>query len=421
MTGSDVLIVTAWYPPEPAPFGQMMQELACALAAQGRRVTVVTSCPNHPQGVLHPGYRRRLLTRERRGDVEILRVLTFARPPGSPTRPRSIMERAAALVTFTVASALAVRLQTRPRVIFGVLQPLTVGLTLPLVARLKRARLVFNVQDLHPDAMIDLGLIRSPMLRRMLRAIERRAYRRADLLTVICEGFREHCVRRGATPGRTEVIPNWLDLDEVRPLAGAQRLREELGIPGDAFVVMYAGTIGLVSGAEVVIEAARLLAGIPDVHFAFVGDGPLVPRLRARVHSEGLANVSFSPFQPRERLAEVQSLADVSLVTLRSEHGRTSVPSKVLGYMAAGRPVIASVDSDSETARLVREAGCGEVVPPQDAARLAEAISSLRNDAVRRRECGRQGRLHLEQNYAKDVALQRYLAVFDRVLSGEAA
>jgi len=421
MNGPEVLIVTAWYPPEPAPFGHMMQELARALVAAGHRVTVVTSCPNHPQGVLHEGYRRRWLIREQSDGVEILRVLTFARPAGSPTRPRSVLERAAGLMTFTVASALAILLRTRPRVIFGVLQPLTVGLTLPLVARLKRARLVFNVQDLHPDVMIDLGMIRSPALVSMLRAIERRAYSRADLLTVICEGFREHCVRRGAQPDRTEVIPNWLDVDEVRPLSGAQELREELGIPADAFVVLYAGTIGLVSGAEVVIEAAKLLAGNRDVHFAFIGDGPLVPSLRERVHDAGLGNVSFAPFQPRERLAEVQGLADASLVTLRPGHGRTSVPSKVLGYMAAGRPVIAAVDADSETARLIRESGCGAVVPPKDARRLADVITELQQDAARRADCGRRGRSHLEQNYAKDVALQRYVNVFNRVLYGEAA
>ncbi len=421
MNSPEVLIVTAWYPPEPAPFGHMMQELARALAAAGHRVTVVTSCPNHPQGVLHEGYRRRWLTREQIDGVEILRVLTFARPAGSPTRPRSVLERAMGLVTFAVASALAILLRTRPRVIFGVLQPLTVGLTLPLVARLKRARLVFNVQDLHPDVMIDLGMIRSPALVRMLRAIERRAYSRADLLTVICEGFREHCVQRGAESARTEVIPNWLDVDEVRPLSGAKELREELGIPADAFVVLYAGTIGLVSGAEIVIEAARLLAGTRDVHFAFIGDGPLVPSLRERVRAAGLSNVSFAPFQPRERLAEVQGLADASLVTLRPGHGRTSVPSKVLGYMAAGRPVIAAVDADSETARLIRDSGCGAVVPPQDARGLADAITALRQDAARRADCGRRGRSHLEQNYAKDVALRRYLSVFNRVLSGEAA
>jgi colanic acid biosynthesis glycosyl transferase WcaI len=415
-----VLIVSAWYPPEPAPFGQMMHELGQALIAAGFDVTVVTNCPNHPQGVLHEGYRRRWLTREQRDGVRVLRVYTWARAAGSETRPRSIWSRGLALALFTSLSWIVALFYVRPTVIFGVLQPLTVGLTLPWLARLKRARLILNIQDLHPDALVDLGLVRKPALVEALRKIERYAYRQADALTVICEGFRDHCVARGAAPQRVEVIPNWLDLDEVRPLSRPSRLRAENAIADDEFIVLFAGTIGLVSGAEVLVDAAYRLREERRIRFVFVGDGPLVPELRERVTQLDLDNVVFMPFQPREQLMEVQGLADVSVVTLKPKHGRTSVPSKVLGYMAAARPVLASVDADSETARLVESAGCGRVVPAQDPDALAEAIEQMAQNRVAASIMGRHGREHLERHYSKPEALNRYVRIF-RKLSKEAA
>jgi colanic acid biosynthesis glycosyl transferase WcaI len=121
----------------------------------------------------------------------------------------------------------------------------------------------------------------------------------------------------------------------------------------------------------------------------------------------------FLPYQPRERLAEVQATADVSLVTLAPGRGRTSVPSKVMGYMAAGRPVVASVDSGCDTAREIEESGCGVVVPPGDPEALARAISDLLADEHRREQLGRAGRQRVEERYAKPVVLEKYRQVLE--------
>ncbi len=173
-------------------------------------------------------------------------------------------------------------------------------------------------------------------------------------------------------------------------------------------VALYAGTVGLVSGAEVVIESAAILGPDAGIRILFVGEGQLLPRLRQRVDELGLKNVTFLPFQDRERLNEVQSVGDVSLVTLLRGHGRTSVPSKVLGYLAAGRPVIAAVDMDSETARFVTRAGAGVVVAPGDATAMAEALLAMRQDPDRRKVMGQAGRKYLEVNCSKEDVLQAY-------------
>lgn len=387
----------------------MMHEMARHLVDRGLTVDVITSVPNHPHGVPYEGWRNGILQEERpAAGLRILRIGTLPRRVATRDRPRSTALRALAFLWFTLAAFAVAMWKTRPQAMFTVLQPLTVALPMMLLARIKRAGLVFNVQDLHPDALVALGLIRRPWLISLLRRVERAAYRRCDGLAVISEGFREHCVARGAEAARVRVIPNWIDLDEVRPTSVPSRLRARLGLGRGEFVALFAGTIGLVSGAEVVLDAAELLRD-SGMRFLFVGEGPLVPRLQCEVRRRGLENVvSFLPFQPRELLGEVQALADVSLVTLLPGHGTTSVPSKILGYLAAARPVVAAVDSDCDTARFLRAAQAGVVVPPADAGALATAIRTLRDDPGAARRMGLAGRAYLERTLTKDRVLARH-------------
>ena len=414
----DVAIVTAWFPPEAAPFGQMMYELAHHLVDSGLRVDVITSVPNHPEGVLAEGFENRLLQVEApRDGLRVLRVGAWLRGRDQRGKPRGRLQRIAGYLTFTALVSLVATWRVRPKLIFGVLQPLTIAPVLSAMARLRGARLVFNVQDLHPDAAISLGLIRNPLAIMILKRIERRAYRRADALAVISAGFREHCAQCGAARDEISVIPNWIDLQEVQPLQRPSNIRAELGLPPDAFVALYAGTIGHVSGAQVMLEAAELLQPNKDIHVVFIGEGPLVPELQRDCAVRRLERIHFLPFQPRARLNDVQGVGDVSVVTLLRGYGRISIPSKILGYMAAARPVVAAVDADSETARFILRARAGLVCEPENASALAAAIRTLRDDRSRARELGRAGRAHLEVTQSKDEVLESYRALFDRQMA----
>jgi colanic acid biosynthesis glycosyl transferase WcaI len=192
-------------------------------------------------------------------------------------------------------------------------------------------------------------------------------------------------------------------------------LRQQLGLGEEHIVCLFAGTIGHVSGADVILDAADRLRALKHIRFLFVGEGPLLPQLKESVARRGLSNVLFHGFQPRERLSEVQSTSDISLVTLKKGKGTHSVPSKVLGYMTAGRPVVASVDKDSETARQIRSAECGLVVPAEDSPALVYSIRSLADDEAARNRLGRNGRLYVENELAMDRVLERYAQVLENV------
>ena len=406
----NIVLVSQWFPPEQAPIGYMMRELAGALAARGHDVTVITGFPNHPGGVVFGGYKKQWLLNEMDDRFAVKRVWSFTRRnPGKSSRILGFL-------SFTISSALALLAQSRVDLIFAVFQPLSIGITLPLLAKLKGAKLILNVQDLHPDVPIELGLIRNPVLIGLLRGVERLGYRTADGLAVICEAFEKHCIAKGP-PKAVAIIPNWIDADEVRPGKRQNDFRSEMGISEENIVVLYAGTIGMVSGAEVVLRSAvQIQREQPKIRFVFVGEGPALPELKEEVARLGLCNVLFAPFQPRERLSEVQAMADISLVTLRQGKGRTSVPSKVLGYMAAARPVIAAVDGDSETALLIGRSRCGTQVQPGDAVALAKAISTFAANGELRCQLGSNGRQYLEEHYKKETVTDQYVRFFEEVV-----
>ncbi len=406
-----VILLSQWYPPEQAPIGYMIQELASSLVSKGHDVTVITGFPNHPSGVVFGGYRKQWSMKESIDGVKVRRMYLYTSPSVGK------IKRMITFLSFTFSSAWALLVNPRYDLIFAVFQPLSVGLTLPTIARIRRAKLVLNVQDLHPDVPIELGLISNPLLIRVLRWVEKRGYQSADGLAVICEQFRRHCVQLGAKDDNVAMIPNWIDLREIEPGIRDNQFRAQLGLLSEHIVVLYAGTIGLVAGAEVVLHAAQILQGkLPNIRFVFVGEGPAVTRLKELAIANSLTNVVFSSFQPRAKLPEVQAIADISIVTLRRGKGRFSVPSKVLGYMAAARPVIASVDLDSETALLVSRAGCGEVIEPENSASLVDAIASLAENNERRRLLGNKGRQYLEDHYQKDKITGQYIKFFEDVV-----
>ncbi|MFN4327821.1 MAG: glycosyltransferase family 4 protein [Limnobacter sp.] len=401
-----VLILSQWFPPEHAPIGYMLKELAEHLAGQGFHLEVVTGFPNHPTGRVQSPYVKKWRLVEKLNNITITRLWLFT------SERRSLITRALNFLSFVLRSFLYLLTCPKPDLVFAVLQPLPVGVMLLLVAKLRGFKVVFNVQDLHPDVMVDLGLIRNTALIALLRWMERKAYARADALAVICEGFKQHVRGQGAIRP-VAVIPNWIDVDEVHPdpAAGAVFLTAQ-GLDPAKPVVLYAGTIGHVSGAQVVIEAARQL---PNIQWLFVGEGPVLSGLRDQAH--GMSHIHFLPFQPRQQLNAVQNCATLSLVSLLPGKGTYSVPSKVLGYMAAGKPVLASVDAGSETAHLVNSAGCGWVVPAGDATALADAVQALLNDPVAAQTMGQKGRVHLESRYTRSAVCTQYENLFRQTLS----
>jgi colanic acid biosynthesis glycosyl transferase WcaI len=292
----------------------------------------------------------------------------------------------------------------RADVVLAMSPPLSLGLTGWLVGVVRGAAMVFNVQDIFPDAAVRTGAIRNRRVIALASWLERATYRRAAAVTVLSEGLRANVAAK-VGEGRentVHVIPNFVDTDAIRPLPRLTSYRAELGI-GDEPVVLYAGNVGFSQSLELVIEAARRM---PDVTFLINGDGSARAELERSAAS--VSNVRFAGYQPASRLAEVLATGDVHVVPLRTGLGDVSVPSKTYSSLAAGRPVVASIDLDSEIPRLLADAGAGIATAPDDPAAFAAAIRSLVDDSARAAAMGAAGRRWAEREASPSAVGEAY-------------
>ena len=403
------------YAPDTAPTGDVMTSIATELVARGHELHVVTSLPWYEHHRIEPGWGGRVVRHEDTAWGRITRVHPF------PTDKRKIPARAAAFAGFTLLStALALRGRpgARPDAVLAMSPPLTLGGAGWLAARRWRVPFVFNIQDVFPDVAVELGAITNPQVIRVASWLERWTYRHSDAVTVLSDDLRDNLVAKitGTVPDaydRIRVIPNFVDTDRIQPAdpeAGAYR--REHGLEGRR-VVMYAGNVGLSQSLDLVIDAARKLADRSDVVFVINGGGS--GRAALREAAVGLDNVRFVDFQPKERLPEVLAAGDIHLVPLRRGLARSSVPSKTYSILAAGRPVLASVDEGTEVARVVTDAGAGLAVPPDDPGAFTNALITLLDEPERAAAMGRAGRAFVERWASPAAVAERYEALFEEL------
>jgi len=394
-------LICQYFPPEVAPIGVMVLELAQDLAQAGHEVVVFTGFPNHPQGKLFIGYDCPLGG----GEDHLSEGVIVRRNWLYVTPSKSFFPRVINYITYSLSTLISAL--TRKQDVYLIISPPLSNFIIGLLLRLFGRRYVLNVQDIYPDAAIAAGVLRNALFINILKRIECLGYRMATMVTVISKGFKANLISKGMPDDKLMVIPNWINLDEIRPQNKNNQFAVEHGVC-DRFVVLYSGTIGLVSGAEIMTTVAYLLSDEAEIVLMIVGEGIVKAQIQVEANARGLNSIRFLPFQPRDALSELLSSASVGLVTLKPGHGGNSVPSKILGYMAAGRPVIASVDPESDTWAFVEEAGCGICVPPGNATALADAIRRLKRDADLAHHLGQNGREYLEKNLSRTAVTKLY-------------
>jgi colanic acid biosynthesis glycosyl transferase WcaI len=399
------LVLCPHFDPDSAPTGVVMTAIVDGLVERGHRLHVVTALPWYEHHAVDPQWRGRLARHEDTPWGRITRVHPF------PTDKRNLRARALGFAGFTgLASVHALLTRPRPDVVLAMSPPLPIGLAGLAVARLRRAPFVFNIQDVFPDVAIELGLLTD---RRVIKAAswaERFSYAHADAVTVLSEDLRDNVVaklaqRRRRSRTRVEVIPNFVDTTRITPANRENSYRHEFGLEGKT-VVMYAGNVGLSQSLELVIEAAKALRERDDVVFVINGGGSALAGLRAAAAT--MTNVVFVPYQPADRLGEVLAAADVHLVPLKRGLAKASVPSKLYSVLAAGRPVLASVDPGTEVERTITGAGAGVCVPPDDAAPFIAALRSLVDAPQDRAAMGAAGRRFVEGWVSPSAVASQY-------------
>ena len=366
-----ILIYSYNYHPEPIGIAPLMTELAEGLAKRGHKVRVVTAMPNYPERRIYPGYRGKFYMTERINGVIIQRNYVMIRP--NP----SLLDRVFLDGSFVLTSFIHALKGERPDVILATVPPLPICLPAALMGWLRACPVVLNVQDIQHEAAVHVGLLKNKTVIRVFEKLEKFAYRTATSISVIADGFVENILGKGVPVEKIELIPNWVDVNFIRPLPKENNPFRAAHQLNGKFVVLYSGNIALTQDLPTVIKAAALLRHIPDIVFLIVGEKQALERVKTYCEKEGADNVKLLPFQPREKLPEMLAAADVGLVTQKHNVIAFNLPSKIPVLLASGRPIVASVPATGTAAKAVQQSGGGFVVPPEDSQEFALAIEGL--------------------------------------------
>jgi colanic acid biosynthesis glycosyl transferase WcaI len=402
-----ILLFTDNFPPETNAAAARMFERACYWAQWGHQVTVITSVPNFPQGKVYPGYRNRWFQTEQVDGIRVLRVKTFI------TANEGFWLRILDFLSYMFMAFVVGLFQEKPDVIAATSPQFFAAVAGWASSIIHRVPFVFELGDLWPKQIIDVGAMKPGLILRLLEKFELFLYARSSAIVALTPAFRDDLVGRGVPPDKISVVVNGVDLPRHRPMPRSRKLADQLSLDGH-FVVGYIGTHGMSQALDNVLDAAELLRDHSDVRFLLVGNGAERQHLIAEAERRRLPNVCFVPGQTRAAVQEYWSLCDVALVHLRNAPVfATVIPSKMFEAMAVGLPLLL-VAPPGPAKDIVQQEGAGVWVPPADPASFAAAVLRLKQDAALRTKLA-SGSLASAPRYSRERQARHMLSVLASV------
>ena len=390
-----------------APTGVVMSRIVHELANRGHELHVVTSLPWYRKHQVEQGWSGALWRVEKTNWGSITRVQPFAGKTKS-----NLLRRAVGFILFSYLVGLralfAGKVWRRVDGVLAMSPPLTLGLIGWHTKLFRGGKLVFNIQDIFPDAAIETGAITNKKIISFASWLERTSYKCSDSVVLLSDDLANNVQSKLEQKfhKRVKVIPNFVDSQAITPRSRMTKYRTELRID-DALVVMYAGNVGFSQSLEMLVSAAREL---PQLIFVINGEGAARESLKKSAH--GLSNVRFGDYQDVSRLSEVLATGDIHVVPLKRGLGSVSVPSKTYSILASGRPVLAAVDLDTEVPRILAAADAGVCVEPENSAAFISALRAMTLDPKTLSEMGERGRKWVENHASPASVAQRYEALY---------
>jgi glycosyltransferase involved in cell wall biosynthesis len=406
-----LLFITNYFPPEIGAASHLYYDLASKLVEQGHQVSVVTGFPryNVTKADLPERYRTPApVMHETMNGIEVYRIKTAPFPKYIPV--------ARGLDYLTVSASLLLRALFLKKHDAALVYspPLFLGGTAWALRLVKNTPFVLNVQDLFPQSAIDLGLLTNRRLIAVFRWVEKLLYRRANAVTVHSEGNAEHVQQASRNQTNAVIMPNWVDTDTLKPgerhnpFSAAHDLDHK-------FVVSFAGTLGYSQDVGIMVRAAERLQDLEDLLFLIVGDGAQKEEWVEK--SRHLKNVRWLPMQSREVYPQVLQSSDLCLATLKADVKTPVVPSKILSIMAAGKPIIATMELSGDAPRIIEDAKCGYALPAEDDEQLANAVRELYQYREAAQAMGEKGREYVMEHFSLEACAKLYENVFRQVAS----
>ena len=387
-------------------------------AEQGHKTTVISGSFNVTNNRTYDFCKGKMFTIEDASSgVMVIRAYTTEK------YNKNFFWRAWAYLSSVVFGFFGVLLYARGKydVIIATSPPLTVGPLGVMLSIIKRCPLVFEVRDLWPESAIDTGVLKNPILIKLMYSMERLSYRKAAAINALTPAFEERLVRgKGIAAEKVWMIPNAADLDVIKPGPRDEEIRKKHNW-GDKFVGLYMGAHGRANYLWQLIEAAKILRNEPEYLIACLGDGMEREALMKKAQEEGLTNICFLPAVTRGEINAYLNACDVSLIVLKKvDTFKTVYPNKMFDSMSAAKPIILAIDGVARKL-VVDDAHCGIYVEPENAEQIAEQMRLYRNSQKIAKEHGENGFKYVSEHYDRRKLAVKYLGLIDKLLTGKRA
>lgn len=369
-----ILFLTDNFPPEVNAPAQRTLEHCLQWVNNGHQVTVITSVPNFPKGIVYPGYKNKFWQKEFYSGIKVVRVWTYM------SANEGFYKRTLDYTSYLLASFIASLFIKRVDIIIGTSPQFFTALSAYLASVFKRKPWIFELRDIWPDSIMAVGAIHSKLIFKMLKNVELFLYRRSNLIVVVTHSFKKYLLDLKILPTKISVVTNGYSRHILKPAIDSQSLRHVLDLR-EKFLVGYIGTHGLAHNLETILGAAKIIANNHNeerVHFIFLGDGAEKAKLMNIARDQKIENVTFLNTVSRDLVSAYWGLLDVSVIHLkRTQLFEGVIPSKLFESMAMGVPVLHGVAGES--AEIVRNLRLGLEFDAENPSQLALAILEIKN------------------------------------------
>lgn len=410
-----LLIYAHYYIPDVASTGQILRELAEGMIEEFD-ITIVCVVPSYT-GKVAAEYKKKMFYKEKVNGVNVIRIRV---PEFSKSNKISRIKN---ILSYFIGAMIATFKIGKMDYVYSISQPPILGGLLGVWGKwMKRAKYIYNIQDFNPEQTMAVGYSKNKLVLKAMMWFDKFSCRQADKVIVVGRDMVETLKDRfkGRKVPNHTFINNWIDEKEIYPLPADHEkvvaFKEKYGLQ-DKFIIMYSGNLGLYYDLENLMEVIEKFKDREDVVFAFVGEGTIREKLVQYKEKNNLQNVTFIPYQDKSDLIYSLNAGDVHWVVNAKGIRGVSVPSKLYGIMAAGKPVLGVLEKGSEARLIIEETGCGCVTEPGDYKGVEEIIKQyidLSNSVTIKQgymleEIGRKGRMYLVGNLTKNVSVEKYI------------
>jgi colanic acid biosynthesis glycosyl transferase WcaI len=406
-----VLIHSIVFSPDGVSTAYLYNDIASGLVQRGYDVVVLTTTPHYnvvPEERMKQPLNRRFYGLYSTSSFNGIKVIHI------PLKKyKSTILRIASFVYWHISSFLIGLFSIRFDFIISPSPPLTIGLVSAVLAKLKGAKAIYNVQEIYPDLLINQGNISSTPIIALLKRIEKLVYNSSAAVTTIDHGFYTKLLPRFSIENKLKVIPNFVDSHLFRPFE-VEHSHLPNGFPskGDKFVMMYAGNIGFYQDWDPVINAARVLRST-SVEFWIIGEGVTKKNLQIQIDANGIENIRLFDYQPRHFMPALNNLANAHFIVINDRMQNEGFPSKVYTIMACAKPMIVVAGVNSPLYEFLKEKNCALLVPSHEMDGFTKAIKNLMSNRVLGCELGKNGYELIQKSYTKEAVVAQYAGLLE--------